>query len=363
MDTREEGRSCPTGDLYLAFCKSCGFIQNVVFDATVHEYSTRYEETQGFSPTFKKFATELVDGIVERHDLRNKSVLEVGCGKGEFLVLMCEAGNNRGIGIDPGYVPERTTSEAASRIQFIQDFYSEKYTHLPADLVACRHTLEHIHETRKFLEMIRRSIGPRMETVVFFELPDVERILKDQAFEDIYYEHCSYFTLGSLARLFRLTGFEVTRLEKGFGDQYLLIEARPSDNAADQAPLPNEETIEQLARDVDRFTLEVPSIVKDWKKEFGEHQAEGRKVVLWGSGSKAVSFMTTTGIRNELEYVVDINPYRHGKFMPGTGHEIVAPSFLEEYRPDAVVVMNEIYVDEIRTDLRGMGLDPIIKAV
>ncbi|MHC5024295.1 MAG: Rossmann-fold NAD(P)-binding domain-containing protein, partial [Planctomycetota bacterium] len=90
---------------------------------------------------------------------------------------------------------------------------------------------------------------------------------------------------------------------------------------------------------------------------------KGQKPVLWGSGSKGVSFLTTLGIRDEIECVVDINPFRQGRFMPGTGHPIVAPSFLAEYRPDLVIAMNPMYRDEIRGDLDRLKIQPEIVAV
>ena len=77
------------------------------------------------------------------------------------------------------------------------------------------------------MAQVRAAIGDRTDTVVLFELPDVLRVLRDAAFWDVYYEHCSYFSPGSLARLFRLTGFEVLRLEMDYDDQYILLEAKP----------------------------------------------------------------------------------------------------------------------------------------
>ena len=87
---------------------------------------------------------------------------------------MCELGNNRGIGIDPSYQPERTPEEFKQRVQFIPDYYGEKYSHITADVVLCRHTLEHIGRTGEFLRSIRRTIGDRTDTIVLFELPDVD---------------------------------------------------------------------------------------------------------------------------------------------------------------------------------------------
>jgi SAM-dependent methyltransferase len=353
MPNREAALAYPQRDLQLGFCRSCGFIENTLFDPEVHEYSTRYEETQGFSPRFREFATTLAKRLIEKYDLRKKVILEIGCGKGEFLALICELGDNEGIGLDPAYVPERQPGAAASRVTFIQDFYSERYSHLSADFVMCRHTLEHIQPTASFMRMVRRAIGDRHDTIVFFEVPDMSRILQEQAFWDIYYEHCSYFSLGSLGRLFRMTGFEVLDLAKDYDGQYLLIDARPS-NGSNRPSLPQENDLEELAEDVRRFQQTFPDRVKAWKETLGRIKDRGHKSVIWGSGSKAVAYLSTMGIRDEVEFIVDVNPYKHGKYLAGTGHEIVSPEFLRKYQPDVVIAMNPIYRDEIQQDLDRM---------
>jgi SAM-dependent methyltransferase len=355
MPSRQEALDYPKGDLQLGFCRACGFIANVLFDHRLHEYSSRYEETQGFSSRFNAFARGLARRLIERYDLHGKDILEIGCGKGEFLVLLCQLGDNRGIGIDPSYIPGRLPDEAVAPIAFIADFYSEKYAHLTADFVCCRHTLEHIQPTAEFVRMVRRTLGNRRETIVFFEVPDVSRVLQEQAFWDIYYEHCSYFSLGSLARLFRVCGFEVLDLAKDFDDQYLLIEARPS-NGTPGPVFKMEHDLEDLAQDIRQFQEAYPRQLAQWRDRLQRCKAQGQRVVIWGSGSKAVAYLTTLGIRDEIVYVVDINPYKHGMFLAGTGHEIVPPTFLKDYRPDVVIVMNPIYCDEIRRDLDSMGI-------
>ena len=120
------------------------------------------------------------------------------------------------------------TARPRTRLRFIRDFYGPAYADLQADYVCCRHTLEHIGDVADFMRLVRQPIGDRADVAVFFELPDTERVLLEAAFWDIYYEHCSYFTPGSLARLFRRTGFEPRRLWKAYDDQYLMIEARPA---------------------------------------------------------------------------------------------------------------------------------------
>ena len=357
-----DAQSYPRGELALGFCGQCGFIGNLRFSSTLARYTEGYEEQQSFSPRFNQFARELATELIERHNLRNKTVVEIGCGKGDFLLLLCELGQNHGIGIDPTYVPGRYNGSASDRVTFIRDFYSERYAQHTGDMICCRHTLEHIPDTAAFVETVRRAIGGNTRTVVFFELPDVERVLRECAFWDIYYEHCSYFSLGSLARLFRRCGFEVTDLAKAYDGQYLLIEARTANHNHAQ-PLDNEESVEELSKQVHRFRSNYEQVVHRWKRKVQSLREQHQRGVIWGSSSKCVAFLNTIGITNEIEFVVDINPYRQGKYLPGSGKLIVAPSFLKDYRPDVVIAMNPIYLDEIRKELNGLGVNPELTAV
>jgi SAM-dependent methyltransferase len=356
MPTRERALSYPRRDLRLGFCSQCGFVSNVIFDPGVHEYSTSCEESQGFSPTFNAFARGLARRWVDQYHLQGKSVLEVGCGKGEFLVSLVEHGMGRGIGIDPAFVPERLNTPVASRLEFIQDLYGEKYTHLQADVVCCRHTLEHIAPTDSFMRTIRRTIGDRPDTLLLFELPDVMRVLREAAFWDIYYEHCSYFTMGSLARLFRRTGFDLLELELEYDGQYIVIAGKPSATSTQPSFL-GENDLEAASAEVAKFPARFEQIKQRWLTTINSLRGEGKKVIVWGGGSKAVSFLTTLGLKEQIDYVVDINPHKHGKFVPGAGHAVKSPETLKEHRPDCVILMNPVYEKEVRKQLQHMGLN------
>ncbi len=354
MATREQALAYPQGRIRLGFCETCGFITNTAFDPTLHEYSTRYEETQSFSPTFNQFHRSLAQRLIGKYDLYGKDIIEIGCGKGEFLTLLCELGNNRGIGLDPSYVPERNPGN--NRVRFIQDLYSEKYMHLQGDVIICKMTLEHIQPVHEFVSMVRRSIGTKTNATIFFQIPNVMYILREVAFWDVYYEHCSYFSKGSLARLFRRCGFEVHALSTEYNDQYLTIEARPAQGPG-RVPLPEEHDMEELRQRVQCFASAYPGKIRQWKEQFMRLVDEGRRIVLWGAGSKGVAFLTALTISYDLmPYAVDINPHKHGTFLAGTGQEIVAPEFLAHYRPDTVIVMNPIYEEEIRQALSGFGV-------
>jgi ABC-type Fe3+-hydroxamate transport system substrate-binding protein len=97
-----------------------------------------------------------------------------------------------------------------------------------------------------------------------------------------------------------------------------------------------------------------------WEHLLEEFKSQGKKAVLWGSGSKGVSFLTTLEAGNTIEFVVDINPFRQNFYMSGTGQKIVSPEFLGDYKPDAVIVMNAIYRGEIENTLRKLGINPEI---
>jgi SAM-dependent methyltransferase len=364
LSDKQEALQFPVGKISLALCENCGFIYNTAFDPRLLDYTRDYEEQQSFSPRFNRFAEELTRDLVDRYNLRDKTIVEIGCGKGDFLLLLCAMGNNRGVGIDPSYVPGRTAVPALNRVTFIPDFYSERYADREGDFVCCRHTLEHIPDTAAFLRMVRRSLDHRPDTVVFFEVPDVDRVLHEGAFWDVYYEHCSYFTLGSLGRLFRECGFEVLNLYKGFDNQYLMIEARPTNGSLGLgSPKDSENSILDTISAVNSFAEHCGTEITAWKTTFAELRREGRRVVIWGSGSKCVGFLSSLDARQGIEFVVDINPHRHGKYLAGSGIQIESPEFLQRYKPDTVVIMNPIYTEEIRKDLNTLGLNPHLLSV
>lgn len=352
--TRQEALDCRKGDVSLRHCADCGFIFNAAFVPELTEYSDRYEETQGFSPTFGRFHTDLAAELIERHGLRGRDVMEIGCGKGEFLVLLAQLGGNRGIGIDPSAIPERLDGvEGAELVTLIPEYFDPRHCLEEPDFLCCKMTLEHIGKTGRFIETIRAGLSAGGETVVFFQVPDALRILRDCAFEDIYYEHCSYFTGASLRHLFRSAGFEVLRTRNHYDGQYLTIECRAAEAAEAE---PEDGELALIAAFVADFAERTAALQERWRQIVQGARAHGQTVALWGSGSKAVSFLTTPGIGDAVDLVTDINPNRHNHFMPGTGHPIVAPAQLAQARPGLVVVMNRIYEAEIAADLRDMGI-------
>ncbi len=361
LPTREEALAYPTGDVRLAHCSHCGFISNIAFDAALTEYSGRYEETQAYSPTFNSFHDKLARTLVARHGLQGKDLIEIGCGKGEFLRLLCSLGGNKGLGYDPGYSEERGESQGNTGFRVVRDFFSDRYTEQNADFVACKMTLEHITTPHDFLRSAVQTVRP--EGTIFIQVPESLRIVRDCAFEDIYYEHCSYFTAGSLGRVFQRLGLRVLNTEIEYDGQYLTVEAVFPGGPGAGAPEPEVNDLDEIAAQVASFGPRMQAKLAEWSGHLSRWKSEGKKVVIWGSGSKGVSFLTGVPGAELVSYAVDINPYRHGYFMPGTGQSIVGPEQLKDIRPDAVVVMNRIYQPEIEAQLRSLGLAPEVLAL
>jgi C-methyltransferase C-terminal domain/Methyltransferase domain len=351
---REEALDAPMASISLTFCEVCGHLFNSTFDPQLMNYGPKYENSLHWSPRFQRYAMTLASSLTKRYALRAKTIVEIGCGDGKFLQMLCQHGENRGLGFDPACPRSPNGNSAKESVVVVPDSYSAKYAS-DADFVCCRHTLEHIENPRGFLTLLREAIGERAKTPVFFEVPNALLMLRELGIWDIIFEHCSYFSRSSLVHLFSSSGFTVLGVREGFAKQFLRIEARPagSKTAGDQR---SGHRHSPMAGDIARFRRKYGKKIEFWRGRLGKSLA-GRRLVVWGAGSKGVSFLNALNVRDQIQYVVDINPRKHGMYVPGSGQQIVPPEFLKEYRPDAVIVMNSIYRNEIRSWTTALGVD------
>jgi 2-polyprenyl-3-methyl-5-hydroxy-6-metoxy-1,4-benzoquinol methylase len=353
---RNVARNFPVGNIDLGLCDHCGFVSNYSYKPELQDYSFEYESTQTFSGTYNKFAIGLVEKLVNQYGLRNKTVIEIGCGQGELLNLIAREGNNNCLGFDPAFENEIALD---SSVKIVKDYFSGKYSNSIADAVVCKMTLEHIQKVKEFIDHIR-LIFKTSEQLLFIQVPNAGKVFSDGAFWDIYYEHCSYFTKQSLVNLIRQAGFTVVSAEFGFEDQYLMIVGR-------LAIEPYHDHIHYVSEPLSSnshidYGNKIAELKNHWT-EFFARKPKTKTGVLWGGGSKAVAFLTTLGLSNEISCVVDVNPRKENTYLPVTGHQVVTPLTLKKANPDYVIVMNPIYVPEIKNKLHELGLSPSIFTV
>lgn len=346
--------AAPKGDVTLVFCSRCGHIYNRAFDPALTEYTQAYENSLHFSPRFQQYAQTLANGLVERHNLRGREIVEIGSGRGDFLRLLCDIGDNRGTGFDEAYVPSEADDQD-ERLVFISEFaWQEHITETP-DMIYARHVLEHIEKPAEFISVIREVIGDASKTLLFLEVPDAGYMLRELAIWDILYEHCGYFSSHSISCLLTRGGFRVLGTGNVFGGQFLTAEATPALHSSDAGCATSGE-LSEMAGQVDSFADEFYSKIDSWRSLLAGWQEEGKRVAAWGAGTKGVMFLNFLQARDQIPYIVDINPRKAGMYIVGTGQRIVPPEFLSEHQPDVIILMNAIYRDEIALMLQEMGV-------
>ena len=355
MRSREQALAVQQGDINLGFCSGCGFVGNFDFQENLIDYAAEYESTQAYSPQFNVFHQQLAEQLINRYGLHNKEIIEIGCGHGEFLELVCRLGHNKGLGFDPAYQRDLFEDREGVGVKFIRDYYSERYSHLHADFVISKMTLEHIFEAQKFTKQLHHALGSNSEAVVYIQVPDATRILEEAAFWDIHYEHCCYFTPTALSTVFQASGFDILDVRSVYFDTYLVVEAKKR-STEDRRPWAGSANVAGVKGLVEQFSKNIDAKIKSWGARIKDMYDDDQRMVIWGSSSKATAFLSTLGIKDEIRFVVDINPHRQGTFMPGTGQEIVAPEFLRKYKPHEILVINPIYCEEVQRMLDELGV-------
>jgi len=357
-NNRDEAIASPRAPVHLAYCHDCELIYNVAFEPQLMEYSPAYENSLHFSPRFQKYAEEMANQLIRQYQLRDKDIIEIGCGHGDFLTLLCELGGNRGIGFEPSYTLEKAeTGLENSEVIILPEAYSQEHAKYPIDFICCRHVLEHIDSPLDFLKNIRNVIGQRYDCIVYFEVPNALYIFKNMGVWDIIYEHCSYFTLESLTNLFVRASFEPIKVAEQYDGQFLTIEARTGTTNINSTS-GYERIMPDTNNLIRKFHNAYRKKVNSWQHTLSQFKKQQTRVVVWGAGSKGVAFLNALDISHQqIKYVIDLNPRKQGKFVAGTGQQVVAPDFLKEYRPQTVIIMNPIYHVEIQQLIKDFGIN------
>jgi hypothetical protein len=312
-----------------------------------------------FSPRFRRYAEELSDTLIAKYDLHHKHIVEIGGGQGDFLRIICDRGNNLGVSIGPSYRP-KPNDDVPRNVRFITDYYTAKYVDEPADIIICRHVLEHFWGVRDLITTVREAVGERRDMVVYFEVPNGDFILRERAFWEFHHQHVSYFTKTSLTKLFTECGFEVREIQESFEGQFLGIEvcAAAHDVASNRSARGDGERTTGVS--CRAFGTAFRARVVNWQDQLKQLRASGQRVFAWGAGAKAVTFLNIVDPAGDgISHIVDVNPRKTGWFVPGSGQQIVEPNALRELDPEVLILMNAIYRDEIGSTVRALGLNTI----
>ena len=356
FETSADALNAATGRISLAYCHRCTFIYNRSFDANRIFFEPGYEASLAHTATFRAYIENLVGQLIDDYQLSGKSVLEIGCGDGYFLRQLCRRGDNRGVGIDPTIKEQRTERVGEGSVQFISDYFSDRYRHLIADFICSISVFETIPSPRRFLTDLREMISDRGTSIVYFEVPNASYMFEKQATWSIYYEQFGHFTDETLASLFQRCGYEILKSGSCYEDgQYVSIEARAGNGAVHETGAAGAERHE-LPSALSAFAEIHRSNIGHWKSKLQQLGSAGKRIVAWGSGGKGSSFLNLLDTEKSIPYVIDINPHRQGKFIPGSAQEIVAPEFVAEHRPDVIIITNPIYEREIRQQVADLGV-------
>jgi len=344
------------------------FVCDVCFLVQLEEYVspqaifTEYAYFSSYSSLWLAHAKAYTDLASERFHLnKNSLVVELASNDGYLLQYFIEKGIPV-LGIDPA----ANVAEEARRkgIPTLVRFFGwEMAVELvcagkQADLVIGNNVLAHVPDLRSFVQGMKTLLKP--EGVITLEFPHLMRLMQGNQFDTIYHEHFSYFsflTVKKIMAAFDLTIFDVEELWTHGGS--LRIYVRHTEDLSQ----PETERVRELTlREEDagfgrlETYLSFDEKVRETKRQIlsfliGVKSAH-KSIVGYGAPGKGNTLLNYCGIRTDfLDYTVDRNPYKHGKFLPGTHIPIFAPEKIRETRPDYVLILPWNLRDEIRDQL------------
>jgi len=351
-DSAALARDAPLGQVTLAHCDGCGFVFNRAFEPAKLVFTPGYEVQLVHSPVFASFLTGLAARLVNRYQLQGKDLIDIGCGAGHFLRMLCEAGGNRGVGIDPTLACEGPVALSSGQMRLLRGLFGDSdKADSQYDFATCQSVLEDVPNPVAFLAQVRRVLEARGGHA-YLEVFNAFRAFEAGEVWSLTYEQCNYYSLASFGAAIRRAGFRIDDAGVCYGDgQYLYVEATPAlANCEPASRHPRSPAIARFAEiHAQRLSL--------WNQRIASYRAAGVKAAVWGTGGKGVCFLNTVGAEDVFAWAVDINPQRQGRHLPGSGQRIVGPAELAQLRPDVIVITNPLYENEIRQAVSELHLN------
>lgn len=351
----------PFYPLHVSVCQKCLLVQLNQYVAA-HDIFTEYAYFSSFSSAWLKHAEDYVEMISKRLSLGQKSfVVELASNDGYLLQYFVKKGIPC-LGIEPAAnVAEAARAKGVETkvVFFGRDSARELVSGRgAADLIIGNNVLAQVPDLNDFVAGVAVALAPGGTAT--FEFPHLLKLFDENQFDTIYHEHFWYFSLLSAELLFAshgLTLFDVEELWTHGGS--LRIYLRP---AADASRPVSQRVLELRAREeaagyrdmatYRRFEEQVRATKRKLLSLLIEAKAAGKKIVGYGAPGKGNTLLNYCGIREDfLEFTVDRNPYKQGKFLPGTHIPIYAPERLDEAKPDYILILPWNFKQEIMTQL------------
>lgn len=326
-------------DLEIVQCASCGLVQ---LNSEPVSYFRDVIRAAGYSKEMGDFRRQQFTEFLKTYSLMDKKIIEIGCGRGEYLHLMKECGG-KVFGIE--HLKSSVTECISNGLTVTQDFIEDKNKKIenrPFNAFFCLNFLEHIPDISSFLKGISYNLSD--DGVGLIEVPNFDLILRENMFCEFMTDHLYYFTKETFKNTLAVNGFEVLECNEVWQNYILSAVVKKADAAGE--PLTKATKLDL-------------SLFNDYKvklqKDFADYisQFPPLSVAIWGAGHQALAVMSLAKLENKIKYVLDSAPFKQGKFTPATHIPIVAPQKIEEdLAIKAVIVMGASYSDEITRTLK-----------
>jgi hypothetical protein len=351
----------PFYPLHVYVCEKCFLVQLEQYVSAEHIF-TEYAYFSSYSDSWLRHASDYTDQMISRFGYNERSfVVELASNDGYLLQYFVKKGVPC-LGIEPAVNVAKVAVEKG--VPTLTKFFGEQAARelaaegKHADLMLANNALAQVPDVNDFVKGMKILLAPR--GVITVEFPHLMRLMDENQYDTIYHEHFSYFSFITAEKIFAahgLTLFDVEELPTHGGS--LRIYARHQED--DSKPV-SKRAIELREREIAAgFTkmetyADFEERVKETKRkllEFLIHaRREGKSVVGYGAPGKGNTLLNYCGIRTDfVDYTVDRNPYKQGKFLPGTHIPILHPDKISETQPDYILILPWNLKDEIRQQL------------
>jgi SAM-dependent methyltransferase len=354
----------PFYPLHVYVCEQCFLAQLEEYVSPEHIF-TEYAYFSSYAVTWLQHAEKYTNLMTERFGLNDNSfVVEVASNDGYLLQYFVKK-NIPVLGIEPAKNVAKFAVEKG--VPTLTEFFGVKLAEQLrsegklADLIAGNNVLAQVPDINDFVGGLKTLLKPT--GVITIEFPHLMRLMEENQFDTIYHEHFSYFSFITAEKIFAAHGlilFDVEELPTHGGS--LRIYARHSDNDAlavtDRARELHEREVNSGFMKMEHYSA-FDEQVKETKRKILEFliaaKHEGKSVAGYGAPGKGNTLLNYCGIRTDfIDYTVDRNPYKHGKFLPGTHIPIYPPEKIQETKPDYVFILPWNFKDEIMSQMAGI---------